>query len=719
MQEKEIHLRDYVKVLQKRRQTVITFFVIVFLTVAIGTLTTKSIYVASTKILIEKEESRYLTNASFAPYDPSFYETQYELIKSTAVSRKVVELLNLDKGYDPAKRPGFSFFGEIANWFRTLFSSQQQIAVSVEDAAQAKVDRIAKAISGNIEVRPVKNSKIVEIRFSSSDPGFASTITNTLARAYIEELLELNTSSTRYAIEWMTKKAEDERDRLDRSEKALQEYVKNRNIVTLEDKASAIVPQKLYELNTQLVLAETKKKQLETLYNKVKDVSKNLEKAESMSVIASDPFLQALNQQVLLSEQNINALSQKYGSKHPAMIRALEDLKILKAKRETEILRIIDSVKNDYDLAASSVATLNRFLGEAKSEAQISNEKFVEYSTLNRELETNRQLYEALMKKIKEESITERVQTVNVLVVEKAEAPKSPAKPRKMFNIFLGFIGGLLGGVGMAFFVDYLDNTVKSPEEAETKLGIPVFGLISLNSSVANPIEGIVLSEPSSIITESYKGIRTAMLLSSAEKPPKTILITSMSPEEGKTATAVNLAMAIAQAEYTVLMIDADLRKPRIHKIFGLNNAKGLSTYLAGASDFSIIQEGPLPNLSILTSGPLPPNPTELLSSSRMKEMLTEVAGKYDVIICDSPPVLTVVDALILSKMLDGTIIVARAGKVTYDEVREGLKSLTDLKAHVLGLVINALDIKKNAYYYQRYHRYYYSSQEESSSLKQ
>lgn len=710
MEEKEIHLRDYLKVVTKRRHTVATFFVIVFILVVVGTLSSRSLYMASTKILIDRNDSRSLTTAAYTPYDPEFHETQYQLIKSTAVARKVVDLLGLDKTYDPDKIKGYSLIGGALRWFGGLFSFGGSSSAEKEDPAMTKADMMAKMISENIEVKPVKNSKIVEIRYYAPNPELARAIANSVTRAYIEQLLELNMSSTRYAIQWMTKKAEEEREKLDKSEKGLQEYVKDRNIVTMENKI-AIVPQKLAELNSQLVQAETKKKQLEILYAKVKDLGGNLDEAETVSVVASDPSLQAIRQQILKAEQTIMELSQKYGKKHPAMTRALEDLNVLKAKREQEIRRIIDSIRNEYDMAKSNVATLNRFLGETKSEALNVNEKFMEYGSLNREVEANRQLYEALMKRIKEQSITEQGSTVNVLVVERAELPKSPAKPRKALNVFLGLIVGLFGGIGMAFFVEYLDNTVKTPEEVEARLGVPVYGMVSLLKEGA--LEGIVMREPTSPVTENYKAMRTALLLSSADRPQRKILVTSMGPEEGKTTTSVNLAMAIAQSEYKVLLIDADLRKPRIHKVFGLNNGKGLSTYLAGASDMKVMQKGPLPNLDVIPSGPIPPNPSELLSSNRMNEMIAALGKDYDFVICDSPPLLSVADSLMLSKALDGTIIVTRAGATTYDMIKRGLKSLADLKAHVLGVVINGMDVKKGDKYH--YYNYYYSSAPEEA----
>jgi succinoglycan biosynthesis transport protein ExoP len=403
------------------------------------------------------------------------------------------------------------------------------------------------------------------------------------------------------------------------------------------------------------------------------------------------------------------------------MIRAQEELRVLRQKREQEIRRVIGSVRNEYELARSNETNLRKMLASTKAEAMNLSEKYVEYGVLSRAAETNRQLYDALMKRIKEQSVTEQIQTVNVWVVDKAEKPASPVRPRKAFNIMLGLILGLFGGVGLAFFIEYLDNTIKSPEETEAKLGVPVLGVIPILESGEENIEEIILKEPQSVYAESYKPIRTAIMLSSANNPPRNILITSMGPEEGKTSTAVNLAVTIARSGYSVLLVDADLRKPRIHTIFRLNNLSGLSTYLAGASpDIETIFKRPLTNLSIIPSGPVPPNPSELLGSTRMSELIGFLSEKFDIIIWDSPPLMTVTDSLILSKFLDGTIIVAKSGKTTYEIVGRGLKKFkgrreTDMESRVLGVVINAFDTKKSdQYYYYQYYNYYPSSEEES-----
>lgn len=715
MEEKEIHLRDYLNVIIKRKNVVLTFLIVVFSIVLIGTISTTPIYMATTKIVIERAEPTVLVGSyGYMHHDPEFYETQYQLIKSAAVSRKVVDMLNLENDYEKYfkdKSWGLPSIGDIFSFFSELFASifgAKKITEGEADSSMA--DMLAKTISGGIVVKPVKNSKMAEISYLSSNPELARLIANTVAQAYIETILDLNMSSVRHGIDWMTKKAQEEKVKLEKSEQILQQFVKSHNFVTIENRL-AIVPQQISELNSMLTKAELKKREMENLYNKVKDISNKSDEAETVTVIATEPTLQSLRQQIIKSEQNIKELSQKYGHKHPAMLKAVEELNLLKSKRDQEIKRIVESIRHEYELAKDNEATMRKRLAELKREAIGLNEKMMEYNIINREVESNRQIYDALLKKIKEQGIIEQSRTVNVMIVEKAETPKSPFKPRKALNLLLGLIVGFFGGIGIAFFIEYLDNTVRSLEDTEAKLGYPVIGIIPFITSTGNPIETYVLDEPSSAFAESYKAIRTAIILSSAEKPPRRILITSSGPGEGKTVTSINLSVAIAQSGYKVLLIDSDLRKPRIHKVFDLDNSKGLSTYLAGVSDADILQDSPIGELKIIPSGPIPPNPSELLSSKRMSEILELYSRKYDFIICDSPPVLTVADSLILSKLLDGVILVARADVTTYENAKKCLKSLSNVDAHVLGVSINALDYKKGGY--SGYYSYHYSSAEE------
>ena len=727
-EDREIHLRDYLKVIVKRRQTAYTFFTVVVAVFLIATFSATPLYMATAKVLIEKTEPGNLAMANmyYSSYDPDFYETQYQLIRSTSVARKVVGMLSLDKTYDSFFREegkSFTIIGGTIKWFKEVFSVVLRVTGIGKEAPEtakkadtqaeldARADRVAKTIGGGIVVTPIKNSKLVNISYVSPNPELATLIVNSVAKAYIESLLDMRMSSSRYAMRWMTEKAEEERVKLEKSEKALQDYMREKDIVTLENRI-AMVPEKLSEVATRIAAVESKRKEMEALYNKVKVLSQNPEKSDTIPAISSDPTIQSLRLQILKAEQNISDMSKKYGQKHPAMITALADLRVLREKKDQEVRRVIESIKNEYELAKANEENFRRMASQTKAETLNLSEKFIQYGALKREAETNKQLFDAIIKKIKEQDITQDIQTVNVWVVEKAEVPKSPAKPNKARNILLGLIVGLLGAVGLAFFVEYLDNTVKSADDVEAKLGVPVLGVVMrLEAAPEKGIEGFVLQDPQSAFAECYKALRTSILLSSAVNPPKNILITSVSPGEGKTVTSVNLAMTIAQSEKSVLLVDSDLRKPRVHKIFGLDNSKGLSTYLAGASDIDIICRDAASNLSIIPSGPVPPNPSELLSSSKMYDLLSALNEKFDIIIWDAAPLLTVTDSLILSKVLDGTIIVARAGDTTYESVGRALKSLHDIESHFLGVIVNGLDLKKHDYYY-RYYNYSYSGKD-------
>lgn len=715
MEEKEIHLRDYLKILFKRRYTVATIFSVVFLTTLIGTFSTTPVYIATTKILIEKSEPENLATMNFyyVPYDPDFYETQYQLLKSPAVAEKVVRILSLDARHVPSatqeKNGPFQ-------WVPGLFSREENHSAARGESEDSKAYNLAKIISSSVTVAPVKNTKIVNVSYMSSNPEFAALIANAISKAYMETILEMKMSFSKYTMQWLQDKADEERSKLERSERAVQDYMKEKDIVTLENRI-AMLPERLSEVANKVAEAETKRKEKEILYIQARNIAKNPENADTVPAIASDPTIQSLRQQIMKAEQNITDLSKKYGQKHPAMVTAATDLKTLKDRKDQEVRRVIESIKNEYELAKSNEDNLRNMASETKSATLRLNEKFIQYGVLKREAETNKQLFDGIIKKMKEQGITQDIRTVDVSVVEKAEVPKSPAKPKKMLNLFFGMILGLSGGIGFAFFIDYLDNTVKSPEDIETRLGTPVIGMITLLRDKDKKIEEVVLKEPQSAFAESYRIIRTAILLSASDQPPKNILITSISPGEGKTVTSVNLALTIAQSEHSVLLVDSDLRNPRVHKIFNLDNSRGLSSYLAGASEIHIVNS-PVSGLNIIPAGPIPPNPAELLSSTKMRNLPNILKEKFDIIVWDSAPLMTVTDSLILSKILDGTILVSRAGKTTYDNIKRGLKALQDIESHFLGLIINGFDIKKADYYYNRYYNYHYSYGNKTDSKK-
>lgn len=726
IEEKEIHLRDYFRIVQKRKATVVTVFLIVFALVLITTFTTTPQYNASTKVLIEKnEQEQAFMNYAYTSYDPEFLATQSHIIKSTPVAKKVVDLLKLEKTYETfteQHRGGFSLTGAVKSWISGVFSTISDVIGTKDSDASMKrtaaesesfrSEQLARLISNGLMVNPVPDSRIVTINFTSPNPVLATRITNSVAKAYIEQILEMRMKSSSYSIGWMTRKAEEERSRLETSENVFQQYMKDHDILTIEDRIT-ILPQKLADLNSKLTSAQARRKELETVFLKVKEVIRNAEDPETLPVIAENATLKSLNQQILKARQHVMELSKKYGPKHPLMKNAHSDLGMLTTNRDQELARIIKTIENDYELSKSNEENLQALLSQSKSDTVNLNERFIQYGILKRDVETNRNLYNALVSKIKEQSITEQIQTVNVWVVEEARVPDFPSKPNKSRNLLLGIILGLFGGIGLVFFLEYLDNTIKLPEDIEDKFGLPVLGLIPLeNEKTAAAKENAGEKAPSAF-SESFKTVRDNVQLSTYDSPPKSILITSTSPQDGKTTTAINLAIAMSRSDKKVLLIDADLRRPQIHKIFKLDNSKGLSTSMAGASDMKIVQKSRVENLDIIPSGPIPPNPSELLGAERFRATIKVLVEKYDVVVIDSPPLLSVSDGYLISKVVSGTILVTRSAKTTHDALHKGLKQLQDISSKILGVIINGADMKKAGYYYYQQYQYYYSSDEE------
>jgi len=723
IKKEELHLRDIIIVVKKRRHILLAFLLSVLTLACLATFSMTPLYEGMTKVMLERSKGDDLTGSSQrVSYDPIFYETQFQLIRSQAVARRVVNTLSLQQNYD-------AFIGktvEKTSPWRFVFTEMKNFIARIrtaigptESAAQKEKDLLSKGedltrmISQQILVRPVEGSRIVNISYLSPNPELAALIANTAAKAYIEETLDMKLSATRSSLQWMTKKAETEAEKLRQSELRLQQYMKDNNIVAIEDRMT-VTPEKLSEINIQLVRAETRRKEFESLYLKVRQIGRNYQAATTVSAISVDPALRAIRAQIVETEKDIMELSNKYGSKHPLMVKAKGDLQVLKRKGNQEIDRLVESIKNDYEFARSNERSLRGQLTSTKTEALLLTEKFIQYGALKRVVDTNRRLYDSLMMKLKEQSITEEHSPVNLWIVEEAVVPLHPARPWVGMNLLLATVIGLFGGLGLILFLEYLDNTVKDPEDAEAKLGIPVLTVIEIWRNDSQKPEQVVWKDPQSVFAETYRSLRTSIQLSFPDRPPKKILVTSSGMGEGKTTTAVNLAFALVHSNKRVLLLEGDLRKPRLHKILKIDNTKGLSSYLAGASDSHIIQKGPLPNLAVIPSGPIPPNPSELLSSNRMNVLLDSLSKEFDFIVCDSPPVLPVADSRIICRLFDGVILLSKAGVTPYDLLERSRKLLVDSGARLLGLVINGFDAKKSGYYHQDY--YYAENHEKRPS---
>jgi len=717
IKEDRIHLRDYLDVLKKRNRIFWYIMLGILFVFASYSFLATPLYEGTTKIIIEKVSQDNLTSKPKDDYENPeiFYETQYQLITSRAVAFRVIETLSLLENYETAVPENtvttatikelLNFVMIPADWLQGLFSDEAAADLQPTDEIGARKDLIAEKLIENLSVEPVKGSRISAIKFLSPNPEFSALVANTYAKAYIQETLNMKLEATRRNLEWMTGKAETERRKLDVSEQEAQSFMKANDLVTLENQI-AIIPKQLSQLGEDLVRAESKTKEVGHLYRKIRGVSADLDAVETLLSINEGASLEILRAQILKAEQTVMELSGKYGGKHPTMIKAAADLNILKNKRKQEILRIVQKVKDQYELSLANEQSLRAQLESLKSDAININEQYTQYDVLNRELETNRKLYETLLAKIKDQSITGETHPVNLWIVEDAKVPLQPKKPRRLLNVIFGLMLGTVCGVGMALFSEYFDNTIKEPLTAESALGIPLLGLICSHGKNKAGYEQIVQNDPKSLSAECYRALRTSLMLSSADVPPKKIIVTSPRPGEGKTTTTVNLALTLAQSGAKVLLIDGDLRRPRIHKIFRMSSANGLSDYLAGKIKEPSLRKSEIHNLTILTAGPTPPNPSDLLTSTRLKILMDALAENYDFILCDSAPVLSVTDTRILSRVFDSAVLVVLGGKTTYAMGSMGVKFLKDANAKILGMVINSLDLKKHVEYYHDYYEY-------------
>jgi len=409
----------------------------------------------------------------------------------------------------------------------------------------------------------------------------------------------------------------------------------------------------------------------------------------------------------------MSELSKKYGRHHPKILAIDSELADLKKRKATEVKRVVASLRNTYKLAVAREKSLIKAMAKQKTESQELNKKAVQFGVLSRQADTSRYMYELLIKRFKETTLSGEIRTGNIRIVDRAEVPRFPVTPRKKLNILLAVIVGLVMGVGLAFFLEYLDNTIKLPEEIKDHLKIPYLGPVpafaSEDSEDGYHGDLVLAHSPKSTASESFRGIRTGILFSAADTIPQTLLVTSAGPSEGKSICASNLAVAMAQAGSRVLLVDCDMRKPRIHKIFQIGRDIGLSSVLVGKESVknAIVSIG-IKNLDMIPVGPTPPNPSEILGSKKMKQFLDSLRSGYTRIIIDSPPIMAVTDSVVLSQMVDGVIVIISAGDTPRPVVQNGIAQLRGVNARILGAVLNGIRTGRDSYYYNPYYSYYY-----------
>jgi succinoglycan biosynthesis transport protein ExoP len=720
-EERDVHLMDYWRVLMKHRWIALGVFLVCLTVVALYSLTMTPIYRATAQILIEKANPNVLSTQDLLAIDTSgtdFYQTQYKILESRSLALEVINRLNLSQ-YPEYRLPAED---KAADAFTSRVS--QPVKNPANDSIQ--VNRFL----GRLKIEPIRNSRLVKVNFESENPQLAAQAANALARAYIDWSLGLRLQSQQNAGVFLDEQVKEAKRKLEITEQALQQYREKYGVAALtgtsgtKDNPQAthdISRQKMAQVNAQLGEATNKRIEAEINYKQARELLQNPEKAESIPEAVSNPVIIAIkNQEVQLLRERTEK-GEKFGPKHPTMVALTQEIEGLRKKMLQEIRNIVDSMKSKYEIALSQERSLQGALGRSQMETIARDKIAIQYQVLQQEVESNRGLYDMLLKRLKETNVSEENRTVNIHVVDPAETPKRPAKPRLLLNLVLACLVGMMLGVGLAFFMEYLDNTVKTPDDLKQYFNLPYLGPVP-NFEVKEGRPGndlVLLQAPKSSSSEAFRGLRTNLVFSSAKHVPQVILVTSSTAKEGKTLISSNLAVAMAQGGGRTLILDCDMRRPRMNKVFDLPRDPGMSNILVGESGWeAMVRPTPVDKLWIIPSGPIPPNPAELVSSDLMEELIGQLRGQYDRIIIDSPPVTAVTDSVALSRLVDGLVLVIKTGQTPRDIITSTVRSLKEINAKILGVVLNDIPVGKDSYYYYQYHYYYYGDDKVKKSRK-
>jgi polysaccharide biosynthesis transport protein len=711
----ESPLGEYLRTLMKRKWTVVACLVSIFSVVAIASLKMTPIYEARGTIAINKPDSG-LVNFNNSPtfsveyYDPTEMETEVRILQSDLLALQVIKELALDRRAEFGGKP-------------PILPSSLDLAPDPLMSDNGRTSSLLSSFRSSLTVTLAPNTHIIEVHYRSPEKELAATVVNSVMSTYTENNFKSRFDSTMQASDWLSKQLVDLQMKVETSQEKLVRYQKEHEILGIDEKQN-ITTAKLDELNKALTAAESERMDKESVYRLVQagDVDSIVSAASVLdsSGVGSQPpssLLETLRTRHADLKIQAAELNTQFGPAYPKLAQLNSQIKEVDAQILTETQKVGGKIKGQYVAAVQREKMLHDALENQKQEANKLNESAIEYSLLKRDLDSNRQLYEGLLEKLKEAGVSAGLRSNNFRIVDVARAPTYPIEPNIPRNLAFAFMLGLTSGVGLAFLLEGLDNTVRTTEQAQMISGLPPLGMIPLGSRSAREgtnakrlviasskeaVELITQVRPQSQMAESYRALRTSLLLSNLGAPPKIIMITSALPQEGKTTTSINCAVVLAQKGVRVLLIDADLRRPSIHKTLGMGPRSGLSNVLTGSTSLenAIARSAILPNLDVLPAGTPPPNPAELLASANMSDLLEQLRARYDHIVVDTPPTLSVTDAVVLSPRADAIVLVIRSGQTTKQALLRSRDVLARVKAKVSGVLLNAVDLSSPDYYY-------------------
>jgi capsular exopolysaccharide synthesis family protein len=715
----EPHLFDRLAVLYKYRWATIAVFMMVVGWVMVDSYTKIPIYRATARVLIEDPGNDISTPSeiarTIAPQDPVVYmQTQLRIMKGRELAERVAPKLDLQKvpefngqGPKPTQlAKGIATIKYFAMWpYRLITASGQMISPIPPSDSGAESGNYAERLSGGLQVSEVRGSQLVDMTYESADPNFAARAVNAFAEEYVAENLSLKIENLEKSAEWLTGEVERQAKLVTASEAALAEYKDKQGAASLDNNQNIVVA-RLTQLNDAVVKARTDRIQKEGVWKAVQAAGTD---TESLASVIGNPSVQSWKNTVANLQQDRSRISERYGEKHPDYIKVTTQLENAQKQLDGEIKKAAQSARLEYEQAVQQERSLQESLNEAKAAASDLGRKGVDYSVLLRAAESNQNIYNQLLTREKELRVVANSRTNNVRIVDRAQVPGEPYTPQHRRDWMFAIAFGLAFGLGVAFLIDYLDDTVKTPEDITRRLKLKFLGLVPIVSGERHPlISGPVPHD----FGEAYRSIRTSLAGQLTGPGARVVAVASSQPLEGKTTTAVNMAMALAVGGARVLLIDADMRRPSVHKALRMTNDRGLSQLLAGQARMrEVVQRTHDPNLLTITAGRTPANPSELLASDRMRALLSGLeTGPFDWVIIDTPPVLAVTDAVILAPLVGAVTFVIGAEMTRWRLAERAVETLLSSNPRQVLAVLNKVNFGRNKYYYSRYYGHQYKN---------
>lgn len=671
------------------------------------TFVAKPRYVSEAIVMMDSRKT-HVTNmdavVSNMTLDLSAVRTEIDIISSRAVIDRVQKQLKLneDPDFNPNLR-GLSWFAKLLPW--------KQNEEEKERSESAERTMIANALKKNLEVENDGRSYSISIRYRDTDAQRAAKIANAFADQYLVDQLEVKFDTSQRANEWLGKRLESLREELRTSEKAVEDFRQAHNLIGADEET--VTQKQLTDISTQLIAARAELSQAEARQKTIANLKEN---GKTASVVMSSPLIQQLKGQLAEVRRKEADLSARYGDRHPTMINVHNELRDITAKVEEETQKILSGADSDLDIARSKVKSLEDGVAALKNQTGEGDQAMVTLRQLRREADANKTLYESFLNRFKQIAEQQDLQMADARIVAKGEVALHPYFPDRMIFFALSLVLGTMLGFGLALILEYMERGYRDLNVMETALGVAGLGIVPLIESGDQLPTDYVLEKPLSVYAESIRGVRTAVHFSNVDAPPRVIMVTSSLPGEGKTIFSLCFGRVMAKSGARVLLIDADMRRPRVHSVLGLDKTKpDLARILTGEVQLNDAVQRDISGMDVVIAKSKTPNPHDLLASKQMERLLAVAREHYDIVIVDTPPVIAVSDSAVVSKMVDTTIYIVRWASTPREVIKQGIKRLTDYNVKIAGVVLNQVDLEEQkeygygdyGYYYGKYKDYY------------